>query len=77
MAIIKLLDPFGWAGESVSDRDGEVRESAVLDVAVWRVAEGVDVPDETGFKELNGFIKVIHLLLMAFFLGGELLVELA
>ncbi len=51
-------------------------QSSVLNISFGRGAEGVNVTNEMGFKELNGFFKVIHLRLVGCFLGGELLVEL-
>jgi len=76
VTIIELFDPFGWVGESVATGDSEVRELAVLGISVGWLAEGVNVPDKMGFKELNSFVEVIQLLLMGLFLGSELLVIL-
>ncbi len=47
----------------------------IFDVAIRGLGEGVDVPDKTGFQELNGFAEVIQLLLVTFFLGSQLLLE--
>ncbi len=48
---------------------------AILGVAGRRLGEGVDVADEMGLQELNGFFEVIHLLLVLFFLSHTLLLE--
>ena len=75
MAIVKLFDPLGQIGESTATGDGEVRELAILNVAVGRLGEGVNITDKVGFQELNALFKVIHLLLVLFFFTQELLFE--
>ncbi len=52
-----------------------MRESAIFSVAIRRLGEGVDIANEVGFQELNGFFEVIHLLLVLFFFAHELLFE--
>jgi len=76
VAVVELFDPLCWVGEPIATEDSEVRESAVLGVSVRWLAKGVNITDEAGFKELNGFVEVIQLLLMGLFLGGKLLVML-
>ena len=76
MTIIELFDPFGWVGESIAAGNGEMRELAVLSIPVGWLAEGVNVSNKAGLKELNGFTKVIQLLLMGLFLGSKGLVVL-
>ncbi len=53
-----------------------MRELAVLSIPVGWLAEGVNVSNKAGLKELNGFTKVIQLLLMGLFLGSKGLVVL-
>src|SRR6266478_3123030 len=72
--VVELLDPFGRVRKSSPDGDGECWESPVLDVPVGRLGEGVNIPDETGLKELDCLFTVIQLLLVVCFLGGEVLV---
>ncbi len=45
----------------------------VLDVSFGGLGEGVNVPDETGFKKLDRLFMVIQLLFVFRFLGGEIL----
>src|SRR6266403_3084531 len=71
--IVELLDPLGWVRESSSAGDSEGGETAVLNIAVRWLGEGVDVPDEAGLKELDCLFMVIQLLLMVRFLGGQVL----
>ena len=74
--IIELLDPFGRVGQSPSTGDGEGGESAVLDVALGRLGESVDIPDEVGFEELDCLFTVIQLLFVVRFLVCQVLLEL-
>jgi len=52
-----------------------VRELAIFGVTGGRLGEGVNVANETGLQELDGFFEVIHLLLVLFFLSQALLLE--
>src|SRR6266481_1506071 len=72
--IVEFLDPFGWVGESSSAGDGERLEPAIFNISLGGLGEGVNVPDETGFKKLNRFFTVIQLLFVVRFLGSEVLV---
>src|SRR6266446_4777966 len=72
--IIELFDPLGWVGEPPSAGDSEGGESTIFNVALGRLGEGVDVPDEAGFEELDRLFTVIQLLFVVRFLGGEVLV---
>ena len=47
---------------------------AIFNIPIRWLGEGVNVPDETGFKKLNRFFTVIQLLFVVRFLGGEVLV---
>src|SRR6266446_721037 len=72
--IVKLLDPFGRVRKSSSAGDGEHCETAVFDISVRRLGEGVDVPNETGLKKLDRLFTVIQLLFVVRFLGSKVLV---
>src|SRR6266446_1909275 len=72
--VIELLDPLGWVREPSPDRDSKRRETAIFDIAGRGLGEGVDVPDEAGFEELDRLFMVIQLLFVVRFLGGEVLV---
>jgi len=73
--IIEFLDPFGGVREPVAAEDGKCGEATIFNVAIRGLGEGVDIPDGTGFQEFNSFTEVIQLLLVTFFLGGQLLLE--
>ena len=75
LPVVEFLDPLGWVGEPVATGDGEGGEATILNVAIWGLGEGVDVPDKMGLQELDCFIEVIQLLLVTFFFGGQLLLE--
>ncbi len=47
----------------------------IFDIAIRGLGEGVNVADKMGFQELDGLVEVIQLLLVTFFLGGQLLLE--
>ncbi len=72
--VVKLLDPFCWVGKASPTGDSECRKAAVFDIPVRGLGEGVNVPDETGFKKLDHLFTVIQLLFVVHFLGGEVLV---
>src|SRR6266404_3919374 len=46
---------------------------SILDVSFGGLGEGVDIPNETGFKKLDRLFTVIQLLFVVRFLGGEVL----
>ncbi len=48
---------------------------AVLHIPVGWLGEGVNVPNEVGFKKLNRLFTVIQLLFVVCFLGGQVLLE--
>src|SRR6266403_2436782 len=72
--VVELLDPFGWVREPSATGDGEGRKATVFDVSFGGLREGVNVPDEAGFKKLYCLFTVIQLLFVVRFLGGEVLV---
>ncbi len=74
-SVVELLDPFCWVGEPVAAGDSERGEVAILDIAIQRLKEGVDIPDKMGLQELDCFVEVIQLLLVTFFFGGQFLLE--
>src|SRR6266403_1609998 len=69
--VVKFLNPFGRVREASPDRDSERWETAIFDVAGRRLGEGVDVPNEAGFKKLDRLFTVIQLLFMVRFFDGE------
>src|SRR6266436_1490327 len=73
--VIELLDPLGWVRESSPARDSESGETTVLDIPIGWLEEGVDIPDEAGFEELDHLFMVIQLLFVVHFLGGQVLVK--
>ncbi len=73
--VVEFLDPLGWVRESVAAGDGECRESAIFDVAVWGLRERLNIPDEVGLHELDGFVAVIHLLFVLGLFGSQVLLE--
>src|SRR6266478_5653648 len=72
--VVELLDPLSWVGEPSPDRDSKRWEMAVFDISGRRLGEGVNIPDETGFEELDRLLVVIQLLFVVRFLGGKILV---
>ncbi len=48
---------------------------AVFHVSFGWLGEGVNVPDEAGFKKLDCLFTVIQLLFVVRFLGGQVLAE--
>src|SRR6266436_4474999 len=72
--VVELFDPFGRVREPSPDRDSKRRETAVFDISGRWLGEGVNIPDETGLKELDCLLAVIQLLFVVRLLGCEVLV---
>ncbi len=72
--VVEFLDPLGWVRKPSSTGDGEGCKATVFNVSFGGLGEGVNVPDEVGFKKLNCLFTVIQLLFVVRFLGGEVLV---
>ncbi len=75
MTVVEFLNPLGWVREPVAAGDGEGREATVLNIPIWRLGEGFDIPDKMGLHKLDGFVMVIQLLLVVRFLGSKVLGE--
>ena len=73
--IVELLDPLGWAGQSIAAGDRERRKATIFDIPVRRAGEGFDIPDEVHLHELDCFVMVIQLLFVSRFLGSKILGE--